>query len=602
MTSRFAYGDVPAPAGYALDERFYRLAARLPAGRPRRVARAAGHVPDMLRYARAARAARTSCTSSGSPSPQVDAALLPRGRPARAHRPRRAAARAAPRAARGAGARCTGASTRSSCTPTPAGGGSSASSGLPAERVHVIPHGAFTHLRELPQERALAPELAGGARGRSCSSSACCAPTRGSTCCCEAWRGDGRRRAVGRGHAAHGHRAAARRRGRPGVRFVARFVADAELPALLPPRRPRRAALPRDRAVGRALHGARLRPPAAAQRRRRLPRDRRGTARPQLVPPGDPGALHDALRALLADPAARERAGRGARARRRAERFAGTRSPAGISSCTARWPRRRHEAGRGRPLGLGRPARLHAGRLPAAAAPRSPRARVARARRPLPEAPAPPSRACRSIVAAHDEAEVIARKVANALALDWPADRLEVIVACDGSPDATAQRARAAGADLVLELPRGGKVRAQDAAVERAGGELLAFSDANALWEPDALRALAARFADERVGYVCGQRALRRRRRHEPGGPLLALRDGVRALESRPALGHRGQRRDLRRAPRGLHARRPRHEPRPLVPLQPRQARLARGVRARRPGRPRRWCPRSRASSPASGG
>jgi hypothetical protein len=109
------------------------------------------------------------------------------------------------------------------------------------------------------------------------------------------------------------------------------------------------------------------------------------------------------------------------------------------------------------------------------------------------------------IVAAHREADVIADKVANARALDWPAGQLEVIVACDGSPDDTPARARAAGADVVLELPWGGKVRAQDAAVDRAGGELLAFSDANALWEPDALRALAAPFADERVGYACGQ-------------------------------------------------------------------------------------------------
>ena len=109
------------------------------------------------------------------------------------------------------------------------------------------------------------------------------------------------------------------------------------------------------------------------------------------------------------------------------------------------------------------------------------------------------------IVAAHREAEVIAGKVVNARALDWPAGKLEVIVACDGSPDDTAARARAAGADVVLELPWGGKVRAQDAAVERASGELLAFSDANALWEPDALRALAAPFADEKVGYACGQ-------------------------------------------------------------------------------------------------
>ncbi len=109
------------------------------------------------------------------------------------------------------------------------------------------------------------------------------------------------------------------------------------------------------------------------------------------------------------------------------------------------------------------------------------------------------------IVAAHDEGPVIAAKVANALALDYPRARLEVIVACDGCTDATAQRAREAGADLVLELPRGGKVRAQDAAVERARGELVAFSDANALWEPDAARALVGAFADSRVGYACGQ-------------------------------------------------------------------------------------------------
>jgi cellulose synthase/poly-beta-1,6-N-acetylglucosamine synthase-like glycosyltransferase len=110
------------------------------------------------------------------------------------------------------------------------------------------------------------------------------------------------------------------------------------------------------------------------------------------------------------------------------------------------------------------------------------------------------------VVAAYAEEAVIARKVANVRALEYPADRLELIVACDGSPDATAERARAAGADVVLELPRGGKIRAQDAAVRRARGELVAFSDANAFWEPDALRRLIAPFAtDRRVGYVCGQ-------------------------------------------------------------------------------------------------
>jgi glycosyltransferase involved in cell wall biosynthesis len=109
------------------------------------------------------------------------------------------------------------------------------------------------------------------------------------------------------------------------------------------------------------------------------------------------------------------------------------------------------------------------------------------------------------IVAAHDEQQVIEAKVANVLALDYPRDRLQLIVACDGCADATAERARAAGADLVLELDRGGKIRAQDAAVARADGEIVAFSDANSAWERDALRELLAAFADPRVGYACGQ-------------------------------------------------------------------------------------------------
>jgi hypothetical protein len=106
------------------------------------------------------------------------------------------------------------------------------------------------------------------------------------------------------------------------------------------------------------------------------------------------------------------------------------------------------------------------------------------------------------IVAAYAEEDVIARRVENLKALDRPA---EIVVACDGSPDATAARARQAGAEVVLELPRGGKIRAQDAAVRVARGEILAFGDANALWEPDALSALVRAFDDPGVGYACGQ-------------------------------------------------------------------------------------------------
>jgi glycosyltransferase involved in cell wall biosynthesis len=144
------------------------------------------------------------------------------------------------------------------------------------------------------------------------------------------------------------------------------------------------------------------------------------------------------------------------------------------------------------------------------------------------------------IVAAHDEGSVIAAKVENALALDYPRERLELIVACDGCADATAALAREAGADVVLELARGGKIRAQDAAVQRARGAIVAFSDANALWEPDAARVLVSAFEDPRVGYACGQvRFVQDADAHGAGaapnqeGVYWRYELAVRALESR---------------------------------------------------------------------
>ncbi|MDX6632870.1 MAG: hypothetical protein QOG26_875 [Solirubrobacterales bacterium] len=109
------------------------------------------------------------------------------------------------------------------------------------------------------------------------------------------------------------------------------------------------------------------------------------------------------------------------------------------------------------------------------------------------------------VIAAHDEEAVIEAKVANALELDYPRDRLEIIVASDGSGDRTVERARAAGADVVLDLPRLGKTAAQNAAVERSAGEIVAFSDANSIWRSNALRRLVDRLSEEPVGYVCGQ-------------------------------------------------------------------------------------------------
>ena len=139
------------------------------------------------------------------------------------------------------------------------------------------------------------------------------------------------------------------------------------------------------------------------------------------------------------------------------------------------------------------------------------------------------------IVAAHDEQDVIERKLADALALDYPGDRLRVVVASDGSGDRTVELARAAGADEVLDLPRGGKVAALNEAVRRTDSEVVAFSDANSFWRPDALRRLVARLAGERVGYVCGQVRFSGGEEGNQEGLYWRYEMAMRAMESRLA-------------------------------------------------------------------
>jgi glycosyltransferase involved in cell wall biosynthesis len=111
------------------------------------------------------------------------------------------------------------------------------------------------------------------------------------------------------------------------------------------------------------------------------------------------------------------------------------------------------------------------------------------------------------IIAAHNEEAVIEERLANALRLDYPRERLEIVVASDGSADGTravVARFEDQGVRL-LDRPRAGKVVAQNAAVQATTGEVVAFSDANSLWEPDALRLLLRNLADPDVGYVCGR-------------------------------------------------------------------------------------------------
>lgn len=113
------------------------------------------------------------------------------------------------------------------------------------------------------------------------------------------------------------------------------------------------------------------------------------------------------------------------------------------------------------------------------------------------------------VVAAHDEEPVIARRVENLLALDYPAEKVDVVVASDASTDGTNAIVEEIAAReprvRLLDCPRGGKVAAQDRAVREATAEVVAFSDANATWAPDALRLLVENLADPEVAYVCGQ-------------------------------------------------------------------------------------------------
>ncbi len=139
------------------------------------------------------------------------------------------------------------------------------------------------------------------------------------------------------------------------------------------------------------------------------------------------------------------------------------------------------------------------------------------------------------IVAAHDEEASIVPWVRSTLAFDYPRERLEVVVVSDGSTDRTLEWAAEAGADLVFGVPRGGKVAALNAAVEKARGEVLAFSDANSTWESDALGRLVARFADPQIGYVCGQLRLEGEGGENQEGLYWRYETTARTLESRLA-------------------------------------------------------------------
>jgi cellulose synthase/poly-beta-1,6-N-acetylglucosamine synthase-like glycosyltransferase len=110
------------------------------------------------------------------------------------------------------------------------------------------------------------------------------------------------------------------------------------------------------------------------------------------------------------------------------------------------------------------------------------------------------------VIAAYNEEKEIEKKLINILSLEYPKDRLEVIIASDGSTDRTnaiVQDYEERGV-MLMSLPRQGKAAALNAAVAASKGEIVVFSDANSIYKSDALRALVRPFADPQVGGVAG--------------------------------------------------------------------------------------------------
>ena len=296
VTSRFVHGPPPAPEGYGVTESFYRLATRLGdrAPRRRRAVKLAEHVPDMLRYRRRAGAADVR-HFQWLPIERIDSWLLPAARPRvltmhNVIRRETADLRLAERMD------AVIVHTRHGAELL--GGG---------ERVHVIPHGAFEHLTRQPAEQPLPPELA-AVEGPVVLNFGVIRPYKGTDVLVEAFRQvEGAELwVVGRPlevSVEHLRRLAPQGR----VRFVDRYVSDAELPAFF--RRADLLVLPHlnvdvsgvlfaGLAFGKAMvlsdvggfhelveeHGAGV-----------------------LVPPRDTDALAAAIAGLLADPAERRR-------------------------------------------------------------------------------------------------------------------------------------------------------------------------------------------------------------------------------------------------------------------------------------------------------
>lgn len=115
------------------------------------------------------------------------------------------------------------------------------------------------------------------------------------------------------------------------------------------------------------------------------------------------------------------------------------------------------------------------------------------------------------LITAYNEEAIIEKKIENSLSLDYPAERLQVIVAADGSTDQTPEivtRFKERGVTLAFTPQRDGKMAAINRAILLARGDIVVFSDANNMYEPDAIRKLVAPFSDARVGAATGAKLI----------------------------------------------------------------------------------------------
>ena len=111
------------------------------------------------------------------------------------------------------------------------------------------------------------------------------------------------------------------------------------------------------------------------------------------------------------------------------------------------------------------------------------------------------------LIAAYNEEAVIADKIKNSLALDYPADKLQILIAADGSNDRTVDivsRFTDCNVTISYQPKREGKSKAINRAIRQANGDIILFSDANNQYNPAILRRLVPYFQDDRVGGVTG--------------------------------------------------------------------------------------------------